>query len=92
MTRDHPAGLPAQGSERRCERRLRCLKGGRVTFNAGFAVLDCRIRDISGGGAQIEIDSVLGVPREFELQFDGTSRRCSTRWRARKRMGVAFVD
>ncbi len=71
---------------------MHCLKGGHIVFNAGYSVFDCRIRDITDHGALIDVESVVGVPHEFDLTFDGRSHHCTTKWRNERRIGVAFVD
>ncbi|HMN85168.1 MAG TPA: PilZ domain-containing protein [Bauldia sp.] len=78
---------------RRRERRVRCYRGGRVVFNSGYAVFDCIIRNLSSGGALIEMESLLGIPTYFELHKGPGEPpvRCEVRWRDGKRMGVLFL-
>lgn len=79
--------------ERRRERRNRTLKGGRIVFNGGFSVVACTIRNLSQGGALLQVPSVVGIPREFDLEMDAAPRRtCHVMWRTEERIGVAFAQ
>lgn len=71
---------------------MRTLKGGRIVFNAGFAVFDCVVRNISEGGAMLQLSGPLGIPRQFELIMDPGSprRKCTVRWRTENAIGVSF--
>lgn len=82
-----------QDAEHRRERRQRVLKGGRIVFNGGFSVLDCRIKNLNSGGAMIELESLLGIPQHFDLIVEhGKPRPCRVVWKTDRRMGVAFED
>ena len=82
------------GRENRRERRMRVLKSARIIFNGGFSVYDCRVRNLSSGGAMIEMPSMLGIPAHFEIAMDssGKHRPCTVMWRTNTFMGVAFDD
>lgn len=79
---------------RRSEPRLRVYRGARIIFNNGYAVFDCVVHNISGGGAMIEMETLLGVPRSFQIVLDQSEkgRPCRVVWRTESRMGVAFSD
>jgi hypothetical protein len=81
----------AEAVNRRRERRFRCLKSGRIVFNRGYAVFDCIIRNISAGGAMLDLET-LGIPKSFELRMEQGNdiRPCDVMWRTGRRMGVAF--
>jgi hypothetical protein len=81
-----------QAEKRLGGRRMRTLKGGRIVFNAGFGVFDCVVRNISQGGAMLQLSGPLGIPSRFELVMDpGTPRRkCTVRWRTDNAIGVSF--
>ena len=83
-----------EGAERRVERRVRALKGGRIVFNGDKSVFDCRIRNLSTGGALLEVPSMLGIPSHFDLIMDAAIARrpCSVRWHTDRLMGVRFDD
>jgi hypothetical protein len=82
------------GSNRRTERRQRVFKQGRIVFNNGYGVFDCIVRNISQGGAMLEMETLLGVPRSFQIILDHGEkpRSCRVVWRTEKRMGIAFGE
>ena len=79
-------------ANRRSERRRRVYKRARITFNNGYAAFDCIVRNVSSGGALLEMDTLAGIPHSFEiiLQPDGKARSCRVVWRTERRMGVVF--
>jgi hypothetical protein len=79
--------------ERRTSTRQRVLRAARIRFGGAADAVDCVVRDISGGGAQIFVLSVNGIPSEFRLEFDETSARdCFVRWRVPSTLGVVFLS
>lgn len=86
--------VPAQGTptgvEHRRERRMRVLKAGRIVFNGGYGVFDCRVKNLSAGGALLEIGAMVGIPSRFDFLLDGAARPCTVMWRTDRLMGVAF--
>jgi len=78
--------------ERQKTIRHKALKGARIVFNGGHASVGCTIRNISETGANLHLDSVLGVPEEFTLMFaDGRApRECTVKWRNPSAIGVEF--
>lgn len=85
-----PAGAPQGGSEHRRDRRMRVLKSARILFNGGYSVFDCRVKNLSSGGALLEMPSMLGIPTQFDMVLDGVKRHCTVMWRTDRLMGVAF--
>jgi hypothetical protein len=82
----------SEQDNRRRERRNRTLKSGQIVFNGGFSSVGCTVRNLSSGGALLELPSVVGVPREFQLKMDGTALRdCQVRWRDERHIGVKFL-
>jgi hypothetical protein len=81
------------GEEHRHFARRRTLKGGRIVFNHGQSTISCMIRDLSSGGARLEVPSSLGIGDEFTLAFDdgSASRRCLVRRRSATSLGVEFA-
>jgi hypothetical protein len=77
---------------RRRERRYRCFRSGRIVFNAGFTVFDCTVRNISPNGAMLEMETLMGIPKKFEIALEcgEPPRHCEVRWRTDKHMGVLF--
>jgi PilZ domain len=78
-------------SENRKITRRRVLKLGTIALN-GDGGITCRIRDISEGGACLEVASQFGIPDEFKLVIgiDNWQRSCRVAWRKANRIGVAF--
>jgi hypothetical protein len=85
------AGLVMEEEHRRQVRR-RTLKAGKIIFNHHLSVIDCTIRNLSDGGALLEIPNTIGVPDNFELWIDAEkkSRPCRVAWKTATRVGVAF--
>ncbi len=81
-------------AERRLQRRMRTLKTGKIVFNRGNSVFDCRVRNLSPTGALVEVQSMLGIPQQFEIVMDdgATRRACSVLWRNERMLGVRFND
>jgi hypothetical protein len=84
------AGTPDARPEHRRDRRIRVLKSARIVFNGGYSVYDCRVKNLSRGGALLEMPSLLGIPGSFDLMLDGARRPCRVMWRTERLMGVAF--
>jgi hypothetical protein len=78
--------------ERRRQTRGRTLKAARILFNHRQSVIDCTVRNLSPGGACLNVTSTLGIPNEFEVQFeaDNSLRACHVVWHKEKQLGVAF--
>jgi len=78
--------------ELRKEARLRTLKSGRIVLPNGNSTISCTIRNLSAGGACLELASQLGIPDAFDLIIgEGNVRRpCRVAWRKANRMGVQF--
>lgn len=74
--------------------RPRTLKGARIVFNQGFSTITCVVRNLTEGGAKLELDTMSGVPDEFTLVFDtgAAERTCSVRWRKGNAIGIQFID
>jgi hypothetical protein len=79
--------------ERRREPRRRVLLGGRLSFNSGFGVIECVVRDRSGDGAKLAFGDAAGVPPVFDLQISttGETRTATVRWRRGDQVGVALA-
>jgi hypothetical protein len=84
---------PSTSSERRLFQRRQTLKPGRIVFNRAFSTINCTMRNHSDGGARLEVASVLGIPDEFELRFDGAVARASRIvWRKSDSVGIEFTS
>jgi PilZ domain-containing protein len=77
--------------ERRQYSRVETGEPARILCNYR-SVLACTIRDISTGGACLELDPTIAIPEKFDL-IPGRGhdpRACRVVWRFSDRVGVAF--
>ncbi len=78
--------------EKRQYQRNRAFLGGRIIFNHGHSAMDCIVKEISEGGAQVKLENALGVPARFELILnDGRVFECKLCWRKMNAVGIEFV-
>ena len=64
-----------------------------IVFGGGRGRVDCIIRDLSDGGARLEVSSVGGIPQTFDLMAPGhRPHSCRVAWRALKELGVQFLS
>lgn len=78
--------------EKRATQRHRVFKGGTITFeNSGIA---CTVRNMSAGGAAIDLETPVTLPQTFTLSIsrDNFVRNCRPVWRNDGRVGLAFVQ
>lgn len=66
------------------------MKAGTILF--GGSGIDCLVRNMSGGGANLEVESQMGIPSSFDLviQAEHSNHHCKVVWRKARRIGVAF--
>ena len=82
----------SQSSDRRGKDRRTALKSGKILYNHGKTTIDCRIRNISEGGARLELGTPQLLPHTFELHISGMPVKvCSLRWARDNLVGVQFV-
>ena len=63
-----------------------------IVFDGGRSHFDCVIRDLSDGGAKLQMPTVRGVPDQFDLMVPGhRPQHCRVAWRALKEIGVQFL-
>jgi len=77
---------------RRGQERRRTLKSGKIIFNHRASVVDCLVRNLSTGGACLQLANVVGVPQTFDLVIDGVQRPCIVKWTNANRLGVSFCE
>jgi hypothetical protein len=77
--------------EKRATPRHRVLKHGTLAFRGGGGI-DCMVRNMSSGGARVEIANPVGLPASFTLVIaaDQFLRDCHAVWSSDRRVGVAF--
>jgi CheY-like chemotaxis protein len=81
----------AKEPDRRKISRSGKLKAATISFDGGD-VIRCVIRNLSAGGACLDVASPRGVPDNFDLiiESDHIRHSCRVAWRKEKQMGVAF--
>lgn len=81
-----PSGERRGGNTRRT-----ALKGARIVHKGGS--VECKLRNISDGGARLELAGQQLLPHTFELHITGMpARTCSLRWARDNLVGVQFMD
>jgi len=76
---------------RRLSPRRNAVIGAEIVFDGGRSTKACVIRNISDGGAKLEVTSVIGIPNNFNLIIPAhRPHACRVVWRALKELGVAF--
>jgi len=77
---------------RRCARTYVCKEVLLLAAGRSKAI-GCTIRDLSAGGACLEVADGNVASQIFELSFDWfrSSRRCEIKWHSADRIGVAFI-
>jgi hypothetical protein len=92
---DAPSASDATEADdrRRGNPRQRVLLAGKLLLPNGFT-LDCSIRNLSKGGAQIRVDSTHGLPDTFLLIEirSGTAYRAHIAWRTPTLAGLRLFD
>jgi len=79
--------------ERRIAPRRNTMIIASIVFDGGRVNYDCLIRDLSDGGAKLQLPTVRGVPDNFDLVVPGhRPQHCRVAWRALKEMGVQFLS
>ena len=79
-------------NDRRQHQRIRTLKFGKIAHIRKDATLDCLVRNLSVGGACLQIDILDGLPEQFYLKVpvENLKQLCRIVWKSEDRIGVAF--
>ena len=77
-------------AERRLDVRRRVFKGGVITFDG--AGVDCTVRNMSDGGAALDLARGTLLPQRFRLAIkaDDFIARCRLVWSDGRRVGITF--
>jgi hypothetical protein len=74
--------------------RYRVLKEGKIISSNTHGIVDVTIRDLSVGGARIQLPHSMDIPGEFSLWV--TSEKMlypvAAKWHKGELMGLAFVN
>ena len=76
--------------EKRGTQRQNVIKAGRISFDGSG--IDCLVRNISDGGANLEVESQIGIPSSFDLviNVEHSNPHCHVVWRKARRIGIGF--
>ncbi len=79
--------------EKRLQPRRNTMIIATIVFDGGRTRLDCVIRNLSEGGAKLEVATVKNIPQSFDLLVPRhRPHHCRVAWRALKELGVQFVE
>jgi hypothetical protein len=81
--------------ERRKHRRIEVSQAVTLLRRDGSLIADCMLRNISVGGARLQFEMRVDLPRELSLRMPRggkVHRHCEVVWRAGFDMGVKFVN
>jgi PilZ domain len=80
-----------QGNRRKFSRRSLNYPA-KIIANDGSWNRDCRLVDVSDGGARLVTETPLELPGDFTLALSGKiARRCQLKWIEDCEVGVLFV-
>jgi len=80
-------------AEQRNDQRHRTLKPGLIVFNDGYSTIECMVRNLSEGGAQLKVESTIGIPDTFGLKLkDGGIAAAKIAWKRGNTIGITFTE
>jgi hypothetical protein len=62
----------------------------KIAVRSKAPTASCLVRNLSEGGACLQMASTAGLPSTFTLVFETTSRPCRVIWRTDTQLGVTF--
>lgn len=65
-------------------------KTGTIYVDLKSPTTDCRIVDVSAGGACLEVHGSNAIPKRFTLNHGGVKKACRIVWQKGRRIGVCF--
>jgi hypothetical protein len=76
--------------EKRGTQSQQILKVGTISVDG--AGIDCLVRKMSGYGANLEVESQIGIPNSFDfiIATEHSNHHCRVVWRRERRIGIAF--
>lgn len=76
--------------DNRVTERQKFIRAGTISFDGSG--IDCLVRNMSVGGANLEVESQVGIPTSFDLviSVEHGNHHCQVVWRKGRRIGVAF--
>jgi PilZ domain-containing protein len=78
--------------EKRGTQRQPILKAGTISFDSSG--IDCLVRNMSDEGANLEVESQIGIPNSFDLVIDSehSNHQCHVVWRKARRIGSHLIE
>ena len=71
---------------------MRTLKSGSIVLSDKAPKIACTVRNISEGGACLQVSATFGIPQNFDFILDGVRHHCRVAWMRDSRIGVAYVN
>ncbi|HKS84617.1 MAG TPA: PilZ domain-containing protein [Pseudolabrys sp.] len=63
---------------------------GRLLLGPKSQPIDCRVIDLSAGGACLELPRAYDLPERFEFMHGSTKRPCYLAWTRGYRIGISY--
>jgi PilZ domain len=77
--------------ERRLSPRRQTFKPGHIVRSGNGAVIECAVRNVSDGGACLQISVVHDLSTDFTLVTGDARRPGRVVWRTKDQSGIAFT-
>ena len=88
-----PKQFKEPGRDRRRSKRRRQYKAAKLIFNDNQSVIDCILRDISGTGARVQLESWFDCPEQVLLRLsDGLAFLSDVVWSRDNQLGLHFRE
>jgi hypothetical protein len=73
--------------------RSRVLKGAKIVIGTS-SLIDCTVRNLTNGGARVEIACAIYLPDRMDVTFDAcrSFRSCRLAWRTTDAAGLEFLE
>jgi hypothetical protein len=87
-------GFVKKSKEKRRSSRRSVRTNGWIRMDGAFAVLPCKVHDISNNGVRITLDRLETVSGEFTFMMSrngGSGRRARLKWRRGLQIGAEFM-
>ncbi len=63
---------------------------GRLLLGPKTTPIECRVVDMSAGGACLELQRTYDLPKQFEFLHGSTKRFCTLAWTRGFRIGISY--
>jgi hypothetical protein len=78
-------------SDHRAHPRMRTLKSGSLVLSDKAPKIECTVRNVSPGGACVQVSTTFGIPSNFDFILDGVRHHCRVAWMRETRIGIAYI-